>query len=431
MPLTLTATSAPSVITLDTGLTIIHHAVPHSGVVAMDVWVGAGSRSEPAPWAGMAHFLEHMIFKGTERLGPGVFDQVVEGLGGSTNAATSYDHAHFYVTVAANQGKAAVAPLAELLLKAAIPDDEFDRERSVVLEEIRQAEDNPDWLGYEALLAMVYPEHPYGRSILGTPDTLLARSPAEMRQFHRCHYQPSNMTVAITGQVDQSHALDWVAEMFQEFPTPVPCPASIPAIAPTLPEGDRQYLRLPYLEQARLMMGWRAPGWDDHDAANALDVLSVILATGRTSRLVRELREEHQWVYDIGCECNVQADSTLFAITAWLDLDQVERVETMIRDHLQHLRDYPVSQPELDRAKRLLINDHQFSGETPSQLASLYGYYSAMGTFHHALEYPQQIQAVTAESIQQAVQHYLSTHRYCAVVLEPAEIVPPLAGPID
>ncbi|MEM1425443.1 MAG: pitrilysin family protein, partial [Cyanobacteria bacterium P01_H01_bin.130] len=366
----------------------------------------------------------HMVFKGTTALLPGMFDQIVEGLGGMTNAATSYDYAHFYVTAAADQGKVVFEPLAELILRAAIPDGEFDRERSVVLEEMRQAEDSPDWLGYEALLALVYPEHPYGRPILGTPETLLERSPEEMRRFHRCHYQPENMTVVIAGQVDQATALGWTSELFQGFPipeasAPEDCVAEVPAIAPSLPEGQRRYLRLPYLEQARLMMGWRAPGWSDAETTDALDVLAVILASGRTSRLVRELREERQWVYDISCECNVQADSTLFVITAWLDWDRLESVEGKIRDHLEKLQDYPVTDEELRRAKRLLINDHQFSCETPSQLASLYGYYNAMGSVTDALTYPDQVQAVTPELLQKVAGRYLMPHRYCSVILEP------------
>ncbi|MGD1850693.1 MAG: M16 family metallopeptidase [Cyanophyceae cyanobacterium] len=419
MPLTLATKSKPTVTTLDSGLTVVHHAINDSAVVTMDVWVRAGSRVEPAPWAGMAHFLEHMIFKGTEALAPGVFDQMVEGVGGSTNAATSYDYAHYYVTVAADQGKTALAPLSELLTAAAIPDGEFDRERSVVLEEIRQAADNPDWLGYEALLGMMYPEHPYGRPILGTPETLRSRSPQEMRQFHRCHYQPKNMTVAIAGQVDHDQAMSWVDDMFGRFPRPEFCPVQVPAIAPILSRGDRQHLKLPYLEQARLMMGWRCPGWAEQDTANGLDMLAVILGTGRMSRLVRSLREEHQWVYDVACECDVQTDSTLFLITAWLDMDQVERVESFIRDQLRALGEAAIGAIELDRAKRLLINDHQFSGETPSQLAATYGYYSVMGSFEDALTYPQQVQSIAPELLQQVAGQYLAESPYCSVILEP------------
>jgi len=136
---------------LANGLTVIHQHLPATPVVVVDVWVKAGAIVEPNEWCGMAHFLEHMIFKGTKRLVPGAFDQVIERHGGLTNAATSHDYAHFFITTAAQYLDETLPPLADLLLSPAIPDIEFDRERDVVLEEIRSCYDNPDWLGFQAL----------------------------------------------------------------------------------------------------------------------------------------------------------------------------------------------------------------------------------------------------------------------------------------
>ncbi len=147
-------------------MTLIHQSVPITGVAAVDVWVKAGAIVEPVEWSGMAHFLEHMIFKGTDRLPPGSFDQVIENRGGVTNAATSHDYAHFFMTTASQHLSETLPYLGELLLNAAIPDDEFDRERDVVLEEIRQTYDSPDCIAFEALAESVYQRHPYGRPIL-------------------------------------------------------------------------------------------------------------------------------------------------------------------------------------------------------------------------------------------------------------------------
>ena len=183
-------------------------------------WVRAGAIREPNNWSGMAHFLEHMIFKGTDQVPPGVFDQIVENWGGVTNAATSHDYAHFFITTAVPYLADTLPYLAELLLNASIPADEFSRERDVVLEEIRQAEDNPDWLGFQALMESVYECHPYGRPVLGTEMHLLNHSPEEMRSFHSSHYQPENMTVVIVGGVDRESALDMVEHSFQQFKAP-------------------------------------------------------------------------------------------------------------------------------------------------------------------------------------------------------------------
>ena len=170
-----------SITRLDNGLTVIHQHTPAMPVAAVDVWVKAGSVLEPDEWAGMAHFLEHMIFKGTTKIAPGRFDREVEHRGGITNAATSYDYAHYFIATAAQHLEETLPYLAEILLNAAIPDDEFDRERDVVLEEIRQSYDSPDCVAFQVLSETVYQRHPYGRPILGDEETLMARSPDEMQ----------------------------------------------------------------------------------------------------------------------------------------------------------------------------------------------------------------------------------------------------------
>ena len=157
-----------SVFKIDNGLTLVHQEISTTPVVVADVWVRAGATLEPESWCGMAHFLEHMIFKGTEILKAGVFDKTIEFLGGVSNAATSYDYAHYSLTTASTYFEETLPLMGELLLNAAIPESELNRERNVVLEEIRQASDNPHWIAYQALYKSVYPEHPYGRSILGS-----------------------------------------------------------------------------------------------------------------------------------------------------------------------------------------------------------------------------------------------------------------------
>ena len=205
------------IFTLDNGLTVIHQYISTTPIVAVDVWLRVGARREPENCSGMAHFLEHMIFKGTPALAPGVFDREVENRGGMTNAATSHDYTHYFLTTAAPHLEATLPYLAELLLNAAIPEDEFDRERDVVLEEIRQASDDPDWIGFQALNESVYQHHPYGRSVLGTELELKKHSPEAMRCFHRAHYQPENMTVVVVGGIAQKPALELVNQTFQQF----------------------------------------------------------------------------------------------------------------------------------------------------------------------------------------------------------------------
>jgi zinc protease len=145
---------------LSNGLTIIHQHLPATPVVVTDIWVTAGAIAEPSEWSGMAHFLEHMIFKGSPNVMVGEFDWLIENTGGVANAATSYDYAHFYLTTAAPHLDKTLPYLADILLRATIPDEEFIREREVVLEELYSTHDDPDFLGFQALCQNTYQCHP-------------------------------------------------------------------------------------------------------------------------------------------------------------------------------------------------------------------------------------------------------------------------------
>lgn len=408
-----------SIFRLDNGLTVIHQEISATPVVVVDVWVRAGAIQEPEPWSGMAHFLEHMIFKGTDKIAPGIFDEVIESRGGVTNAATSHDYAHFYITTAEQYLEDTLPPLAELLLHAAIPDQEFIRERDVVLEEIRQAEDDVDWIEFQSMIETIYSHHPYGRSVLGTQEKLMQRSPEEMRCFHQCHYQPENMAVVITGGVKQHRTLSAIQKAFDWFPTPQRCPCVGLTPEPKIKEIRRQELHLPNAEQARLTLAWLGPDVNELRDGYGLDLLSVILAEGRTSRLIRMLREELQLVHSLTSCFSLQQQSSLLTINAILDTEQIETVETLICDCITQLHNEPISELELKRSQRLLCNDYAFSTETPAQLAGLYGYYFTIAKPELSMIYPSEIQSFQPSDLQKLAQKYLKLDSYSVTVIKP------------
>ncbi len=408
-----------NLIRLNNGLTVIHQHLSATPVVVVDVWIKAGAIAEPDSWLGMAHFLEHMIFKGSKRIRPGEFDQIIEGNGGTTNAATSHDYAHFYLTTAARYLSATLPHLAEILLQSVIPDEEFYREREVVLEELRSCQDDPDWLAFQSLCESLYQCHPYGRSILGNEAQLMQHSPNQMRCFHRTHYQSENMTVSIIGGIEEKQAIAMVEEAFSEFSVRSECPAKVIEAEPPLITVRRSQMRLPRLEQGRLLMGWMGPGVDCLEDAFGLDLLSVILAGGRSSRLVRELREEKQLVWEIESHFSLQRDSSLFTIGAWLDPEHLDLVEKLICDRLAALNTQPITEAELAKAKRLLCHDYFFSTETPGQLAGLYGYYQTIASVELSTLYPVAIAQFSAADLQRLACQYLSPERYAITVLQP------------
>ena len=405
--------------TLSNGLTVIHQHIDTAPIVTVDVWVRAGARAEPEDWSGIAHFLEHMIFKGSDRIPPGYFDQVIENHGGTTNAATSHDYAHFYINVAVNQLPYALECFAELLLRAAIPDDEFIRERDVVLEELRQSQDDPDWVGFQVLMESVYPSHPYGRPILGTEDSVLGQSPHQMRQFHRHYYQPENMTIVVVGDIPPEDAIEQVEATFSTFFPPAASLLRTGTLAQPQPGIYRQELGLSRLEQARLTMAWTGPGVAQIHDAYGLDILSVAIAGGRASQLVQELREEKQLVQAIGSDFSLQQDSSLFTISAWLEPDYLSEVEAIISDRLHQFSSTPMPTQTLNRCQRLLCNDYAFSTETGSQIAGLYGYYSTIAYPELAVYYPHYIQSFQSSQLQHLCQTYLSPDSYAITTLKP------------
>ncbi|MBE9041074.1 insulinase family protein [Oscillatoriales cyanobacterium LEGE 11467] len=402
----------------DDGLAIVHQYLPATPVAIADVWVRAGALAEPDGWSGMAHFLEHAIFKGTDRLPPGAFDLEIENRGGTTNAATSHDYAHFFIATADRYFQETLPYLAEILLHASIPDDEFIRERDVVLEEIRQANDNPDGVAFDALMDTIYQVHPYKKPVLGAVGELLERSPQEMRSFHQAHYQPQNMTVVITGGIQEDLALESIEDCFRDFPSPPSCPTSRVEAEPPLDCVRRRELYLPRLELARLNMAWIGPGIDEIHDAYGLDLLAIVLAGGRSSRLVRQLREERQFVQWITGDFSLQRDSSLLTITAGLEPVYLNTVEEFVVRAVHQLQTTPISEVELARAKRQLCNDFAFSTETPAQLAGLYGYYQTLANAEIATLYPQRIQTFEPEELQQLARRYLRRDCYAITIAQ-------------
>jgi zinc protease len=409
------ARAFPGVVhTLPSGLTAILQHVPTAAAVTCDIWVRTGARTEPESLSGVSHFLEHMIFKGTEKLGPGVFDYEIESRGGATNAATSQDYTHYYITVANEHFQETLPYLAELVLNAAIPPDEYERERLVVLEEIRRSQDSTDRQAYDILSKVMYPVHPYGRPVLGTADHLLAMSADQMRAYHRERYQPANTTVVIVGGVSETEMLAAVQKEFASFTTTTTAP--IPTIAqPDRPKPETLTQHLPRLEQPRLMLSWLGAPIGDLEEAIALEVLGVILSEGRTSRLVRSLREEKGWVRSIHAYFMPQQQPGLFLIAAQADAEFLDPVEAEIRETMQAIIDEGFSEQELERAVRMLRNDFIFNTESPSQLAGLYGYYSTLASLDLALDYPQQLKKVTTGMLKSVARQYLAPEQ--AVVL--------------
>lgn len=386
--------------------------------------------TEPEECSGIAHFLEHMIFKGTENIRPGEFDCLIEMQGGITNAATSHDYAHYTFTAASDSFGSTLPYLSEMLLDASIPDDEFEQERLVVLEEMRQSQDDPDWLAFQNLMQTAYSNHPYKRSILGSEEVILSLTPDQMRRFHRNRYRPDLMTVVVVGAIAQQEAIDVVSAAFTssthtstsrqkaEF-----CGLES-AILPTLSNISRHQDYLPRLQHSRMTMAWMGPCVDRLEDALQLELVSTILAEGRSSRLVKELREDLGWVHDICSDFTLQREPGLFTVAAYLDVQYLEPVEHKILEQIHHITTTPVAATELQRAKRSLCNSFAFAIESPDRLASFLGYHGLLGCQGLCSDwsylYASTIEKVQPQDLLKLAQKYLSPEKYAIASLVPA-----------
>ena len=411
--------TAPTQHTLPNGVRIIAEQVPVDAV-NLSIWVNVGSAVESDDINGMAHFLEHMVFKGSDRLGLGEFEQAIESHGGNTNAATSQDYTHFYINVAP-QDFAKLAPLQlDVVLKASIPDEEFQRERHVVLEEIRRSEDNPDRRIYRHISEMIYEQLPYRRPVLGPVDVVSTVTSEQMLSFHRKWYAPQNMTIAVVGNLPVSEMIGVIADYFKgDAIAPKPTPSTF---TPELPFDSivRREVIDTSLKQARLSMSWRVPGLVELAETYPLSILANILGSGRTSRMVQDLRENRRIVDRISVSNSAMRWQGTFQVFAKLNVEDVAIVEQVIREHILKLHETPVTDEELAKIRTQVSNRFIFGNESPKERAGIYGYYDRIvGSLEPALNYPDLIKAITKEDIQAAVRKYLNPDAYGILIVKP------------
>jgi predicted Zn-dependent peptidase len=393
--------------------------------VSLNIWLNVGSAVESNEINGMAHFLEHMIFKGTAKLQSGEFERLIEQRGAVTNAATSQDYTHYYITTAPKDF-AELAPLqVDVVMNAAIPDAAFERERQVVLEEIRRSQDNPRRRSFHHATELTFDRLPYRRHVLGPAEVIENLTAQQMRDFHTSWYQPPAITACVVGNLPVEDLIQIVEDSFRVEARGHGLGArkeELETREPEVPFSEivRREVTDESLQQARLIMVWRVPGLNNLQETYALDVVASVLSRGRTSRLVRSLREERGLVSNISASNTSYLHQGAFYISAQLPTENLAVVEAEIAAHLRMLQTDLVTEFEIAKVRTRTANNFVFGNETPSDRSGLYGYYhTLLGDLDPAIHYPDHIHAIEAEAVQVAVQRYLSPHAYGIVTIRP------------
>lgn len=386
-------------------------------LVCIDFWCRAGSVWERPEESGIAHFLEHMVFKGSRQLGAGEFDLRIEALGGSSNAATGFDDVHFHVLIPPEAAAEGLELLLDLVLAPTLDPEAFAMERQVVLEELAQSEDQPDEVAVQTLLSRACPQHNYGLPILGLKERLLAHTPQSMAAFHRRRYTAERCVLSISGALEAAR-LEAVLE--RSALAQLPRGDGDPPLVPIQLQRGVHRLELPRLESARLLMVWHLPAGEHQRAVMGADLLTTLLAEGRRSRLVERLREQLRIVESIDLDLHVMECGSLALLEAVCEPDELAAVQEAINAVWRETLAEPIAEAEWQRCQRLVANGYRFGLESPGGVAGLIGS-NALWNRDQPLQQPLELlNTWTSQEVQQAVLPLLDPSCACVVQAVPA-----------
>ncbi|HKP86896.1 MAG TPA: pitrilysin family protein [Blastocatellia bacterium] len=345
---------------LPNGLTIITERMNHVRSASVGIWVRSGSRHEAADINGISHFIEHTLFKGTRSRTSREIAIESDAIGGHVDAFTSREVAAYYVKVLDEHLPVAFDLLADLVTAPLFDNEELDRERNVVLEEIKMVEDTPDDLVHEVFVSNFWPDHPLGRSILGTAETLATFDHNRVAGYFESVYAPRNLVVSGAGNIEHTQFVEMVARYLSNLnDRPVDRKASAPSYA------ARRVIINKDLEQAHLVLGMRCPPMISDDRYT-MHVLNVILGGGMSSRLFQTIREEHGLAYAVFSGINSYTDAGYLSVYAATSPDQLGEVIKLSVEQFDKFKSEAVSDAELERAKGQLKVSIMLSLESTS-----------------------------------------------------------------
>jgi zinc protease len=406
-------------VTLDNGLRVLLQEDHRSPIVTLQTWYRVGSRNESRGHTGLAHFLEHMMFKGTPTYGRGEFARLVEQNGGQDNAFTSQDVTSYYVNVAADKIDLVLDLEADRMQNLLLDPGEIDSERQVVIEERRtRTEDDPNGFLAEEIGALAFRAHPYGQPIIGWMEDLKRITPDAMRAFYKTYYVPNNVVMVAVGAFKAPELLEKIKKRFGSIPRGKE-PPTVDAEEP-VQNGER---RLTVYKEAQLPIVYLAYHVPNHTSpdAPALEVLSTILSSGRSSRLYRSLIYDRQLALDAGGDYSwFSVDPNLFWFWATAMPGQTpETLEKELLAEMAKLEKEPVSDVELQRVRNQIEAAFVFQEDSVHRRASLLARFELLGGYAEKDRYLQRIRAVTAADIQRVARTYFLPHRKNVGVLLP------------
>ncbi len=342
-------------------------------LISIDIWCKAGSSFEDVDKNGTAHFLEHMIFKGSNKIMPGEFDHKIESLGGLSNASTGYDDVHYHVLVPPSNFKESLALLTNIVVAPDFNPDEFIKEKGVVIDEIKQQNDQPEERLFNYFLKRVWLSPNYANSILGTEHSIKNLEINDLVKFHSKHYTTEKICIAIAGNLSEE-----IYKIFEksdlsgikESPNLINLKNK-----PSLKiRNGRESVKFDNLEFSRIFMAWFIPNLNDQKNIIGLEILASILSVGRNSRLVKILKEDSNLVESVYVDVNAGELGGLFIMEASCESKDIDLVEKQINKTIDEISNCKaLALDEIKKAINIVKSNYIFNLETSTQLSSFFG----------------------------------------------------------
>jgi predicted Zn-dependent peptidase len=387
---------------LDNGLVVLLKKSPELPVVSVQVWVKTGSIYETEQTNGISHFLEHLVFKGTEKYLVNQISKKIESYGGIINAGTSKEYTVYFVDIPKEGIEDAFDVISQLVFHATFPEDELEKERLVVIEEIKRYEDNPGNVLYENFNNKLFTLSSYKWRILGKEENIRTLPRQEIINYYKTHYHPKNMVLSICGDFDNN-----IYELIKKY---FDVKISTDYITTNIlldeePKGSIFEVKKHKVQHTYFLSGFLGPKINDKHQYTG-DVLSIILGEGISSRLYKILREEKQLVYEIGSGFYTQLGPSIFYISGVCERKNLEKVVDEINNILTDLRTNGPTNKELEKAKQILLTRWYFNNETVHSKSATAAWWFLFKSLEELNSYIDNINKINKEDIKEFLTIY-------------------------
>jgi predicted Zn-dependent peptidase len=384
---------------LPSGLTVAVEPMSSTRTASIGVWIGVGARDEPESIAGVSHFLEHLLFKGTERRSAIDISQAVDRVGGDINAYTAKEYTTYYCRVPARVADLGIDLLADVLTRPALRDADVESERHVILDELAMDDDSPEDVVHRVFAEQVFGGHPLGRETAGERASVTAITADDVREFFRRHYRAGNAVVAVAGAVDPDHVIERVADLFAAMPVGDGRAARhAPGNTGRSVEVDDD------TEQVHLVVGGRSIARTDPDR-EALDVVNHVLGGGLSSRLFDEIRERRGLAYSVFSSAAAYADTGMWSVYAGTLPEHATEVHELVGSEIRRLVDDGITADELEIATGYLTGSYEMGLEdSGARMSRLGGQLTLLGRLRSVEEQLDRWSAVTLDDTRRVIE---------------------------